>query len=211
MLWAYDRCSTTQQNLDRGLAAIKEYFETYHPGERYEIFTDKQTGKNFDRPDYKTLKRLVKQGDELVIPEVDRLGRNKYENLKELQHFKDNGVIIRVLELPTTLVDYSKLGDELAKMMMETVNNLLLELYSTLAHAEMSKREKRQREGIEQMKARGEWDKYGRPQLVSEKQFAIAYQAVEEKKITAVECMKQLGVGKTTFYKLRKQYLDNKK
>ena len=60
------------------------------------------------------------------------------------------------------------------------------------------------------MKARGEWDKYGRPQLVSEKQFAIAYQAVEEKKITAVECMNQLGVGKTTFYKLRKQYLESK-
>ena len=208
MLWAYDRCSTMQQNLDRGLAAIKEYFETYHPSERFEIFTDKQTGKNFDRPDYKTLKRLVKPGDELVIPEVDRLGRNKYENLKELQHFKDNGVIIRVLELPTTLVDYSKLGDELAKMMMETVNNLLLELYSTLAHAEMSKREKRQREGIEAMKARGDWDKYGRPQLVSEKQFVEAYKEVESHSISAIECARRLGIGKTTFYNLRKKYIN---
>lgn len=208
MLWAYDRCSTMQQNLDRGLAAIKEYFETYHPGERFEIFTDKQTGKNFDRPDYKTLKRLVKPGDELVIPEVDRLGRNKYENLKELQHFKDNGVIIRVLELPTTLVDYSKLGDELAKMMMETVNNLLLELYSTLAHAEMNKREKRQREGIEAMKARGDWDKYGRPQLVSEKQFVEAYKEVESHSISAIECARRLGIGKTTFYNLRKKYIN---
>ena len=205
MYWAYHRCSTKEQNLDRGIAEISKYFEKNLPGERYNIFTDKQTGKNFDRPQYSILKNVAKAGDEIIITEVDRLGRNKQDTLKELRYFKDNGIIVRILEIPTTLIDYKGLDNMLAQMMMETINNLLIELYSTLAHAEMEKRAKRQREGIEQMKARGDWDKYGRKPIVSEEQFISEYERVESGTISATECMKILGVGKTTYYNMRKR------
>lgn len=207
MLWGYHRCSTKDQHLDRGEAELKNYFETFCPSEKYKIFTDKVTGKKFDRTHYNILKELVEEGDIVVFTEMDRVGRNKQGILKELQYYKEMGVFTRVLEIPTTLINFNEMDNALARMMMETINNLLIEMYATFAHAEMEKKEKRQREGIEQMKLRGEWEKYGRPQLVTERQFKLAYKNVASGEITAVECMKQLGVCKTTFYNMRKKYI----
>ena len=212
MIWGYHRTSTEQQHLDRGIAEIVNYIKQHYTDsegrtEKYKIFTDQQTGKNFDRKQYPILKEVVSEGDELIITEIDRLGRNKKGNLDELKYFKEKGVRVKILEIPTTLIDYSSMDNKLATMMMETVNNLLIEVYSTLAEAEMEKRIKRQREGIEQMKARGEWDKDGRPEAVNEKQFISAYKAVENGEITATECWQRLGIGKTTFYKLKKRYI----
>lgn len=76
-----------------------------------------------------------------------------------------------ILELPTTLQDFSKINNSMAKMLMETVNNMLIELYSAMAQAELEKKEKRQAEGIQAMKDRGEWDKYGRPRVISLERF----------------------------------------
>ena len=69
------------------------------------------------------------------------------------------------MELPTTLMDISKLDNTMAQMLRETVNNMLIELYATMAQAEIEKREKRQCEGIEAKKARGDWSDYGRPAM----------------------------------------------
>ena len=71
-----------------------------------------------------------------------------------------------VLELPTTLIDLSAMENSMARMMLETINNMMIELYASMAQAEIEKKEKRQREGIEQKKARGEWDDYGTPVAV---------------------------------------------
>ena len=70
---------------------------------------------------------VLRAGDELIITEVDRLGRNKRESLKELQYYRDNNIRVKILELPTTLMDISKLDNSMAQMLMETVNNMLIE------------------------------------------------------------------------------------
>ena len=147
--YGYHRTSTMEQHLDRGIAEITAYCEQ-NQLELERIFTDQQTGKNFNRPRYQVLKEdVLRSGDELIITEVDRLGRNKRDTLKELQYFRDHNIRVKILELPTTLMDISKLDNTMAQMLMETINNVLIELYAAMAQAEIEKKEKRQREGIE--------------------------------------------------------------
>ena len=107
------------------------------------IYTDQQTGKNFNRPRYQVLKEdILRTGDTLIVTELDRLGRNKQDTLKELQYFKDKGIRVMILEIPTTTQDLSSLDNSMAKMIMETINNMLIELYATMAQAEIEKKEK---------------------------------------------------------------------
>lgn len=124
--YGYHRTSTREQHLDRGIKEITAYCEQ-NSLELEKIFTDQQTGKNFNRPRYQVLKEdVLRTGDELIITEVDRLGRNKQETLKELQYYRDNGIRVKILELPTTLMNLSKLDNAMARMLMETINNMLI-------------------------------------------------------------------------------------
>ncbi len=199
--YGYHRTSTREQHLDRGIAEITAYCEQ-NQLELERIFTDQQTGKNFNRPRYQVLKEdVLRSGDELIITEVDRLGRNKSETLKELQYFRDHNIRVKILELPTTLMDISKLDNTMAQMLMETVNNMLIELYAAMAQAEIEKKEKRQREGIEAKKDRGDWDDYGRPSAIDIEEFKIQYQRVIDGQIRPTELMKQLGISKSTYYR----------
>lgn len=119
-----------EQHLDRGIKEITAYCEQNNL-ELEKIFNDQQTGKNFNRPRYQVLKEdVLRAGDELIITEVDRLGRNKQETLKELQYYRDNGIRVKILELPTTLMDLSKLDNAMARMLMETINNMLIGIQS---------------------------------------------------------------------------------
>ena len=178
--YGYHRTSTREQHLDRGIKEITAYCEQNNL-ELEKIFTDQQTGKNFNRPRYQVLKEdVLRAGDELIITEVDRLGRNKQETLKELQYYRDNAM---------------------ARMLMETINNMLIELYAAMAQAEIEKKEKRQREGIDSKKARGEWDDYGRPAVMSIDEFSEHYQKVVSGEIRPFELMKQLGMSKSTYYR----------
>lgn len=209
-VYGYHRTSTTEQHLDRGIKAIKDYCQE-HNIELDEMFCDQQTGKNFNRPDYLAMKRMAKnKGDVIIVSELDRLGRNKLDTLKEIQHFKNLGVRMMILEIPTSLVDYSSLNSDkdkdMASMMMDTINNMLVEMYATFAHAEMQKREKRQREGIVSMKDRGEWERYGRPKAIAFNLFVKAYKEVEAGTVKPFDCMKQLGMTKPSFYRYKKQY-----
>lgn len=204
--YGYHRTSTREQHLDRGIKEITAYCEQ-NLLELERIYTDQQTGKNFNRPRYQVLKEdVLRAGDELIITEVDRLGRNKQETLKELQYYRDNNIRVKILELPTTLMDISKLDNSMAQMLMETVNNMLIELYAAMAQAEIEKKEKRQREGIDAKKARGEWDDYGRPAVMSIEDFAAEYQKVLSGEIKPFELMKKLGMSKTTYYRYVKKF-----
>lgn len=199
--YGYHRTSTREQHLDRGITEITAYCEQ-NQLELERIFTDQQTGKNFNRPRYQVLKEdVLRSGDELIITEVDRLGRNKRDTLKELQYFRDHNIRVKILELPTTLMDISKLDNTMAQMLMETVNNMLIELYAAMAQAEIEKKEKRQREGIEAKKARGDWDDYGRPSAIDIEEFKIQYKRVIDGQIRPTELMKQLGISKSTYYR----------
>lgn len=200
----YHRTSTKEQHLDRGLAEIKAYCEQNNIPLK-KIYTDQQTGKNFDRPRYTVMKEdVLEAGDVLIITELDRLGRSKKDTMKEIQHYRDNGIRLMVLELPTTLMDLSKMDNSLQAMMLETINNMMLELYASMAQAEIEKKEKRQREGIEAKKERGEWEDYGRPSIEKPDNWDAVIAQWEGKEITTVEAMKRLGLKKTSFYKLVK-------
>ena len=207
--YGYHRTSTKEQHLDRGIAEIRAYCEQNNL-ELARIYTDQQTGKNFNRPRYQVLKEdILRPGDELIITEVDRLGRNKQETLKELQYYRDNNIRVKILELPTTLMDISRLDNSMAQMLMETVNNMLIELYAAMAQAEIEKKEKRQREGIEAKRTRGEWSDYGRPVVMSDKKFAEEYRKVVDGDMKPFELMKELGMSKTSFYRYASRYKHN--
>lgn len=205
MYYGYHRVSTKEQHLDRGINEITEYCkQNAIPLEK--LYVDKITGKIFDRPRYTVLKEdVLRPGDCLIITEVDRLGRSKVEILEELRYFKDKGVRVMILELPTTLQNLDAINNDLAKMIMETINNMLIEMYAAMAQAEMEKREKRQREGIAAKKARGEWDDYGRPRVEKPKEWPEVITLLTAKQITAVEAMRRLNMKKTTFYKFLKR------
>ncbi|MDO5785696.1 MAG: recombinase family protein [Eubacteriales bacterium] len=205
MVYGYHRTSTKEQHLDRGITEIQEFCKTRSLAlER--VYTDQQTGKNFNRPRYQVLKEdVLRSGDTLIVTELDRLGRNKADTMREIQYFKDNGIRLMVLELPTTLIDLSAMGNEMASLMMECINNLMVELYASMAQAEIEKKEKRQREGIAAKKARGEWDDYGRPRVAKPPNWNDVVSKWKNGEITAVKAMELLGLKKSTFYKLVKQ------
>ncbi len=204
-IYGYHRTSTTDQHLDRGIAEITNFCQNNNL-KLEKIYSDQQTGKNFNRPRYQVLKEdILREGDSLIITELDRLGRNKRDTLKELQYFKDKNIRVMILEIPATTQDLSAFDNSMAQMIMETINNMLIELYATMAQAEIEKKEKRQREGIDAKKARGEWADYGRPRAKKPENWNEVIALWQDGEITAVEAMRRTGIKKTTFYKFLKE------
>lgn len=191
MIIGYCRVSTRDQDLTRQIESLKEYGCE-------KIYSDKATGKNFNRPEYTKLKDALRKGDTLVVHEFDRLGRNKKLTLKELQYFKDNGIRLVALNLPTTQLDTTD------NVMLETINNIVIELYTMMAQQEIETREKRQREGIDVALANGV--KFGRREIEYPKNWESVIQLVDNKQINNMDAMQMLGLKKTTYYKLLKEY-----
>lgn len=146
MIYGYMRVSTKSQNLNRQEDALLEFGV-----EKDNIFADKESGKNFDREKYQEMKKILKRNDVLVIKELDRLGRNKEMVKEELEYFKTNGIRVKILNIPTTLIDFPE-GQE---WVMDMVNNILLEVMSSIAEEERRKIKTRQAEGIAAAKAGG--------------------------------------------------------
>lgn len=206
MVYGYHRTSTKEQHLDRGIAEIKKYCAE-HNMKLEKVYTDQQTGKNFNRARYIVLTEdVLREGDILIITEIDRLGRTKQETLDELRKLRDKNIRVMVLELPTTLIDFSTIDNEMAKMMIETINNMMIELYASMAEAEMHKKQKRQKEGYEALKARGEWDKLGRPAAIDYKEFCNQYERVLAGKVKPFDLIKELKVSQSTYYRYKKRY-----
>lgn len=192
MIIGYARVSGLDQVLDRQVESLKEY-----GCER--IYCDKSTGKNFNRPEYNKLKEVLRKGDTLVVHEFDRLGRNKKLTLKELQYFKDNGIRLVALNLPTTMMDTSD------NLMLDTINSIVIELYTMMAQQEIETREKRQREGIDVALANGV--KFGRSAIEYPSKWEFVMEGLKNGSIkNNIEAMEILGLKKTTYYKLLKDY-----
>ncbi len=188
----YARVSSKEQNLDRQLAA----FEALGAQER-EIIVDKESGKDLNRPGYAALKNaMLRQGDTLVVKSLDRLSRNKTDIKNELQYFKDNGIRLRVIDLPTTMMELPE-GQE---WVFDMVNNILIEVLGTIAEQERESIRKRQAEGIEAAKQNGK--KLGRPALIFPVNWDEVYAAWKAGTITAKTAMEQTGTKRTSFYKL---------
>lgn len=192
-VFGYIRVSTKEQNIERQLESLKGY----GINER-DIFIDKATGKNFDRKQYQTLKNNLRPGDALIVHELDRLGRNKRDTLKEIQWLKENNIRFKALNLPTTLIDTND------NLMLETINNIVIELYTMMAQQELETREKRQREGIALAKAQGKH--LGRPKAEYPTNWGEVYNSWKAKEITGAKAMELLQLKRTTFYKLVKEH-----
>lgn len=199
MKLGYIRVSTKEQNIARQ----KKELLAHGVEERF-LFVDKSTGRSFNREQYQVLKVALRPGDELYVHELDRLGRNKKAISEELQYFKDHNIIVRILDVPTTMMNYSTLNNEMAKSMLEMINNLLIEVLSTLAEQELAKIHKRQAEGIEAARAKG--IKFGRPIIPFPENFSDIYNEWKQGMLLGVEARKKLGITHSTFYRMVKRY-----
>lgn len=193
MTYAYIRVSSSEQHLDRQVIAIREVCPDI-PDMR--IYSDKQSGKNFERAGYQLLKSVLMPGDEVIIKELDRLGRNKEGIKEELKWFKDNGVTVRILNIPTTMIDFQ--GQEWIRDM---INNILVEVMSSIAEEERVKIHQRQSEGIAAAKAKGV--KFGRPTEYTGG-FEEARSLVETGEMTVVEACEKLKISRTQWYRMVK-------
>ena len=197
--FAYARVSTDEQETERQKQAIKEYCQEI---EEKDIFIDKATGKNFDRLSYQLMKSIIERVSteenqvELIIEEFDRLGRNKQQIQEELRWFKEHHTRVRILNLPTTLVDVP--GD--SSYLLEMVQNILIEVMGTIAEEELRMRKKRQMEGIEIARQKGKY-RGRKPVQIEEKAFLDKYARWRKGEITAAEAMRLLGVKANTFYR----------
>ncbi len=194
----YARVSSCEQNLDRQLEA----FAKLGADER-EIVTDKESGRNLDRPGYQALKTtMLRSGDTLVVKSLDRLSRNKTDIKSELQYFKDNGIRLKVVDLPTTMMELPE-GQE---WVFEMVNNILIEVLGTIAEQERETIRRRQREGINAAKAKGKH--LGRPTIKRPANWDEVLVLWRNGEITSSEARQRLQMKKTAFYKALKESYD---
>lgn len=209
MYYGYHRVSTKEQNLDRGIKGIEDFCkQKNYPLQK--IFLDKITGKSFDRPRYTVLKEdVLREGDTLILYELDRLGRNKKEIINELRYYEDHGIRVMFLDIPTSTIDLSEESDSMNKLITDTINKVVIEIYAMQAETELQRKEKRQREGIEAKKARGEWDDYGRHRVMTPEEFAKQYNKVIRGEIGSLELMRQLKMKKSTYFKYVGEYKQN--
>ena len=198
--YGYARVSSNSQNLDRQIIALKEYVEDTN------IIVDKKSGKNLEREGYQALKGPMglRRGDSLYVVSLDRLSRSKQDILSEVKWFKDSGIDLRILDLPTTMIDFPE-GQEWIRDM---INNILIEVLGSIAEQERITIRKRQRAGIEAAKKKGKH--LGRHRVAKPENYDDVMKLWKTKNITAVEAMKRLGVTKTLFYKWAKEMEDRK-
>lgn len=190
--YGYARVSSVGQNLDRQILALRQYV----PEEQ--IVIDKASGKDLNRPGYSALKGALglRRGDVLYVQSLDRLSRSKEDIKQELRWFRDNGIVLRILDLPTTMMEL----DKSQQWLQEMVSNILIEVLSSMAEQERLTIRKRQREGIEAARKKGKH--LGRPEIREPDGFHEVYQRWKSGEITAVFAMDILGLRRSTFYKL---------
>ena len=199
-IYGYVRVSSMDQNEDRQLVAMSELNIP-----KKNIFVDKQSGKDFERPQYKRLVKRLKSGDLLYILSIDRLGRN-YEDIQKQWRIltKDIGVDICVIDMP--LLD-TRNGKDL---MGTFIADLVLQILSFVAQSERENIKKRQAQGIAAAKAKGV--KFGRPEKSVPDDFPRLIREWEKNKLSFPELLKLCNMSEATFYRRLREYrLINKK
>ena len=193
-LYGYIRVSSREQNEDRQLMALREL----HIPEK-NIFMDKQSGKDFDRPQYRRLAKKLKAGDLLYVMSIDRLGRN-YEEIQNQWRIltKEKGIDIVVLDMP--LLD-TRQGKDL---MGTFIADLVLQILSFVAQSERENIKKRQAQGIAAAKAKGV--RFGRPEKGVPADFGEIVQKWEQKRLPFAEAIRQCNMSRATFYRRLREY-----
>lgn len=197
--YGYARVSSKDQNLDRQLDQLKAIGV-----EPRNILCDKASGKNFNRPSWDSLINQLQKGDLLVVVSLDRMGRNYTEIKEQWQHIThDIGADIKVLDMP--MLDTTKTNDSLDRRF---IADLVLQILSYTAEKERKNIHARQEQGIKAAQERNV--KFGRPAAQYPDGWEQAYKAWKDGQITATAAMDRLGMKRTTFYKLAKQYEQKK-
>lgn len=193
-VYGYVRVSSVAQNEDRQLVAMNE---KNVPNDN--VYIDKQSGKDFERPQYKKLIKRLKEGDLLYIVSIDRLGRNYEEIQKQWRVLtKDIGIDICVIDMP--LLD-TRNGKDL---MGTFIADLVLQILSFVAQSERENIKKRQTQGIAVAKAKGV--KFGRPENPLPDNFINIVKDWDSGKLSTVDALKICNMSESTFYRRRREY-----
>lgn len=193
-IYGYVRVSSMDQNEDRQMIALQDVGVV----DKY-IFMDKQSGKDFERPQYKKLIRKLKPGDLLYILSIDRLGRNYEEIQRQWRTLtKDIGVDICVIDMP--LLD-TRSGKDL---MGTFIADLVLQILSFVAQSERENIKKRQAQGIAAAKAKGV--KFGRPESPLPENFDKIIKDWDKGKISTADALELCNMSESTFYRRRREY-----
>ncbi len=197
-IYGYVRVSSTDQNEDRQLIALREKGVP-----EKNTYTDKQSGKSFDRPQYKRLVQTLKPGDLLYILSIDRLGRN-YEEIQQQWRVltREKSVDICILDMP--LLDTRRGKD----LMGTFIADLVLQILSFVAQNERENIRKRQEQGIAAAKAKGV--RFGRPEIEAPDDFDQIVREWEGKQLSFQDTLKRCAMSEATFYRrLRKRRMSN--
>lgn len=188
-IYGYVRVSSADQNEDRQMIEMQRVGVP-----EINIFIDKQSGKNFDRPNYKRLVRRLREGDLLYILSIDRLGRN-YEEIQNQWRIltKEKGIDIVVIDMP--LLD-TRQGKDL---MGTFIADLVLQILSFVAQSEREKIRERQEQGIAAAKARGV--RFGRPEKPVPEDFPKLVRDWEKKRLSLPELLQKCDISEATFYR----------
>ena len=193
-IYGYIRVSSRDQNEDRQLLAIQQLSIAQE-----NIFIDKQSGKDFQRPQYKKLVRKLKKDDVLYIKSIDRLGRNYAEILEQWRILtKSKGIDIVVLDMP--LLDTRRGKD----LMGTFLSDIVLQVLSFVAENERENIRQRQAEGIAAAKARGV--RFGRPEKELPDNFEALVQAWEREQLSLSDVLDLCQISQSTFYRRRRDF-----
>lgn len=188
--YAYIRVSTKEQNEDRQLISMREQGIALR-----DMFIDKQSGEDFERPQYKKLMRRLKSGDCLFIHSIDRLGRNYTEIIEQWTYITtEKKANIVVMDMP--LLDTRQRSDDLTGLF---ISNLVLQILSYVAEKERDNIRKRQAEGIAVARQRGV--RFGRQRIPLPNNFNRVAGEFQKRFITGEKAAKQLGVCRSLFYR----------
>lgn len=191
-IYGYARVSSREQNEDRQIEALTKFGVP-----EGNIIIDKASGKDTERVGYQYMKQqILRKGDTLVIKELDRLSRNKSDIKHELEHFKDMGIRVKILDIPTTLTDFPP--EQM--WVMDMINSILIEVLGSIAENERNKIRTRQREGIDAAKKKN--ISFGRPPAPLPDNWQEIIAEVKEGRRKPVEAMRELGISRSCYYRL---------
>ena len=205
LIYGYARVSTTEQNLDRQLIALRAAGVP-----EANIYADKKSGKDFNRPEWKRLVRRLREGDILIVKSIDRFGRSYDEILVEWEWLsKRKKVHLRVLDMPLldTTAAQGLLAVFIANIVLQILSfvaetviaNIVLQILSFVAETERQQIKARQREGIVAAKARGV--RFGRPKVKLPPEFSAARESYLDRRQSLRSAAQSCGLPQTTFWR----------
>ena len=191
--FGYARVSSREQHEDRQIETLTNYGVS-----RDNIIVDKCSGKDTEREGYQYLKKqILRSGDTLVIKELDRLSRSKSDIKQELEYFKNHGVHIRILDIPTTLTDFPP--EQM--WVMDMINAILIEVLGSIAENERLKIRRRQREGIDAALKKNV--RFGRPAIAKPENWDTVIKQIDAKEISVSQALQALNISRSSYYRLR--------